>query len=108
MPKIKTYPWDPADHILDGEHVLAYLHVITKEEYDPYVTPYFLDCIARSKGVAEIASLVCHEAGDDGNRSITITTIGGAEATIDIAPEVDVDSIRRALTPAPAPEPIVP
>ena len=49
MAKVKTHPWDPADHIVDGEHVLAYLHVITKEEYDPYVTPYFLDCIARSK-----------------------------------------------------------
>ena len=102
MAKVKTYPWDPAEHIMDGRDVIAYLHVITKDEYDPYVTPYFLDCIARSKGVAEITGLVCHEA-DDGNRSITITTISGAETTIAIAPEVDVDSIRRALIPAPAP-----
>ncbi len=107
MAKVKTHPWDPADHIVDGEHVLAYLHVITKEEYDPYVTPYFLDCITRSRGVAEIASLVCHESGD-GNRSVTITTISGAKETIALAPEVDVDSIRRALTPAPAPAPASP
>ena len=107
MAKVKTYPWDPAEHITDGEHVLAYLHVITKEEYDPYVTPYFLDCISRSKGVPEIASLVCHES-DDGNRSITITTISGAETTIDIAPEVDVAAISNALVPARAPEPRVP
>ena len=102
MPKIKTHPWDPADHIVDGEDVLAYLKVVTPEEYDPVATPFLMDCIARSKGVAEIASLVCHEARD-GNRSITITTISGAETTIAIAPEVDVDSIRRAFTPAPAP-----
>ncbi len=102
MAKTKTHPWDPADHIVDGEHVLVYLKTVTPDEYDPVVTPFFLDCIARSKGVAEITGLVCHEAGD-GNRSITITTISGAEATIAIAPEVDVDSIRRALTPAPTP-----
>ena len=102
MAKTKTHPWDPADHILDGEDVIAYLKVTTPEEHDHVITPYFLDCIARSKGVAEITSLVCHEAGD-GNRSITITTISGVEATMAIAPEIDLDSIRTALTPAPTP-----
>ena len=57
MAKIKTRPWDPADHIVDGEDVLAYLKMVTPEEYDPAITPFFLDCIARSKGVAEIASV---------------------------------------------------
>ena len=100
MPKVKTYPWDAADHIETGEDAVLFLK-ISLEDYDSTFNA-LMDCIARSKGVAEIASLVCHEAGD-GNRSITITTISGAETTIAIAPEVDVDSIRRAFTPAPAP-----
>ena len=101
MAKAKFRPWDPAEVIETGEDAILFLK-ISLEDYDSTFNA-LMDCIARSKGVAEIASLVCHESGDDGNRSITITTIGGAEATIDIAPEVDVDSIRRAFTPAPAP-----
>ncbi len=101
MSKIKTHPWDPADHIVDGEDVLVYLKVIAHEEYDPGVTPYFLDCIARSRGVAEIAMVAFSEK--DANRTVTVTTTSGASTTLAIAPEVDVDSIRRALTPAPAP-----
>lgn len=100
MPKVKTYPWDAADHIETGEDAILFLK-ISLEDYDSTFNA-LMDCIARSKGVAEIASLVCHES-DNGNRSITITTISGAETTIAIAPEVDVDSIRRAFTPAPAP-----
>ena len=96
MAKVKTHPWDPAEHIVDGGDVLAYLHVIAVEEYDADVTPYFLDCIARSKGVAEIAGVVCHES-NDGGRLVTVATTGGVETTIDVAPEVDLDSIRRAL-----------
>lgn len=100
MPKIKTHPWDPAEVIETAEDAILFLK-ISLEDYDSTFNA-LMDCIARSKGVAEIASLVCHES-DDGNRSITITTISGAEATIAIAPEVDVDSIRKALTPASAP-----
>ena len=100
MAKVKTYPWDPADHIETGEDAILFLK-ISLEDYDSTFNA-LMACIARSKGVAEIASLVCHEAGD-GNRSITITTTSGASTTLAIAPEVDVDSIRRALTPAPAP-----
>ncbi len=98
MAKIETRPWDPAEHIADGEDVLAYLEAITEEEYDPDVTPLFLDCIARSKGVTEITGLTFHEL-DDGRRSVTVTTVGGAEATIAIAPDVSLDSIRHALLP---------
>lgn len=101
MSKIKTHPWDPADHIVDGEDVLVYLKVIVHEEYDPDVTPYLLDCIARSRGVSEIAMVAFSEK--DANRAVTVTTTSGASTTLAIAPEVDVDSIRRALTPAPAP-----
>ena len=100
MAKAKFRPWDPAEVIETGEDAIRFLK-ISLEDYDSTFNA-LMNCIARSKGVAEIASLVCHEAGD-GNRSITITTISGAETTIAIAPEVDVDSIRRALTPAPTP-----
>jgi len=105
MPKIKTHPWDPAEVIETGEDAILFLK-ISLEDYDSTFNA-LMDCIARSKGVAEIASLVCHEAGD-GNRSVTITTISGAETTIAIAPEVDVEAISNALTPARAPEPIAP
>ena len=98
MTKLKSYPWDPAEHITDGEDVIAYLEFVTPEEYDPDVAPFFLDCIARSKGVAEIASVVFHEQ-DDGGRSVTITTASGVEETIAIAPEVSLEGVRQALTP---------
>ena len=98
MTKLKTYPWDPAEHIADGEDVISYLKVISPEEYDPDVTPFMLDCIARSGGVAEIAGVEFNDA-EDGSRSVTITTTGGAEATVAIAPDVNLDSIRQALTP---------
>ena len=100
MAKVKFRPWDPAEVIETGEDAIRFLK-ISLEDYDSTFNA-LMNCIARSKGVSEIASLACHEAGD-GNRSITITTISGAETTIAIAPEVDVDSIRRALTPAPTP-----
>ena len=105
MAKVKTYPWDPAEVIQTGEDAILFLK-ISLEDYDSTFNA-LMACIARSRGVAEIASLVCHEA-HDGNRSITITTISGAETTIDIAPEVDVEAISNALIPARAPEPIVP
>ena len=100
MAKVKTYPWDPADHIETAEDAIRFLK-ISLEDYDSTFNA-LMDCIARSKGVAEIAGFVCHEAGD-GNRSITITTVSGVEVAIAVSPEVDVDSIRRALTPAPTP-----
>ena len=106
MAKIKTHPWDPADHIVDGEDVLTYLATVTPAEYDPVTTPFFLDCIARSRGIAEISAYEFNE--QSGIRSLTVTTTSGASTTLAIAPEVDVDSIRRALTPANAPEPISP
>ena len=107
MAKIETRPWDPAEHIADGEDVLSYLQVIAEEEYDPVVTPFLLACIARSRGVAEIAGVEFSDT-DGGHRSVTITTIGGAAVTITVAPDVSVDSIRQALLPHPAAEPVSP
>ena len=93
MTKVKTYPWDAADHIETGEDAILFLK-ISLEDYDSSFGA-LMDCIARSKGVAEIAGVVCHEDGD-GGRSLTITTTSGAETRIDLAPEVDLDSIRGA------------
>ena len=105
MVKVKTHPWDPSDHIVDGEDVLAYLQVITEEEYDPKVTPFLLNCIARSKGVAEIARVTLNEP-NAGQRSVTVTTTAGASTTIPIAPDVDSDAILQALSPRPAVKPV--
>ena len=104
MPKIKTYPWDPADVIETGEDAILYLR-ISLEDYDPSVFDALMNDIARSKGVAEIAG-VEFSAIYDGHRSVTITTTGGTEATIAIAPDVSVDSIRQALSSRSASEPV--
>ena len=105
MAKAKFRPWDPAEVIETGEDAIRFLR-ISLEDYDSTFNA-LMDCIARSKGVAEIASLACHDT-DDGNRFITVTTVSGAEETIAIAPEVDVETISNAILPARAPEPIVP
>ena len=97
MPKIKTYPWDPADVIETGEDAILYLR-ISLEDYDPSVFDALMNDIARSRGVAEIAGIEFDETGD-GGRSVTITTTSGAKATIAIAPDVSLESIRQALTP---------
>ena len=105
MTKLKTHPWDPAEHITDGEDVICYLQVVSPEEYDSDVTPFMLDCIARSKGMAEIAGVEFSDT-EGGGRSVTITTTGGVEETIAIAPEVNLDSVRQALTPRDRPAPV--
>ncbi len=97
MAKVKTYPWDPAESIETGEDAILFLE-LSLEDYDPKVFGALLDCIARSKGVAEIAGVEFSDTGD-GGRSLTVTTTGGAEATIAIAPEVCLESVRQALTP---------
>ena len=97
MGKVKTYPWDPADVIETGEDAIFFLEA-SFEDFDPNVFGALLDCIARSKGVAEIASVVFHEQ-DDGGHSVTITTTSGVEETLAIAPEVSLESVRQALTP---------
>ena len=98
MVKIKTHPWDPAEHVTDGEDVISYLQVISSEEYDPEVTPFMLDCIARSKGVAEIAGLEFSDT-TGGGRSVTVTTTSGVAGTVAIASDVSLESVRQALTP---------
>ena len=96
MTKIKTRRWDPARHIADGADVLAYLQVIADGKYDPDVAPFFLDCIARSAGVADIARVAFHET-DTGRRSVTVATADGKEVTIELAAEVSSDRVRNAL-----------
>ena len=96
MTKIKTRQWDPARHIADGADVLAYLQVIAEGEYDPDVAPFFLDCIARSAGVADIARVTFHETAA-GRRSVTVATADSTEVTIDLAAEVSIDRVRNAL-----------
>ena len=93
MAKIKTRPWDPADHIVDGEDVLAYLKMVTPEEYDPAITPFFLDCIARSKGVAEIATCEFRQ----GRCPV------GYRHHLNLPPLNDADSIRDAMPHTPEP-----
>ena len=98
MTKIKTRRWDPARHITDGATVLAYLQAIAAAEYDPAVTPFLLDCIARSPGVADIARVDFHETAA-GPRCVTVATTAGQEVTIAIADAVSSASVRNALAP---------
>ena len=96
MAKAKFRPWDPAEVIETGEDAILFFK-ISLEDYDPKVFGALLDCIARSKGVAEIAG-VEFSYTDDGGRSVTITT-SGVEEAIAIAPEVSLESVRQALAP---------
>lgn len=97
MAKVRFRPWDPAEVIETGEDAILFFK-ISLEDYDPKVFGALLDCIARSKGVAEISGVAFNET-DGGHRSVTVTTTGGATATIAIAPDVSLESIRQAFTP---------
>ncbi len=52
--KLKTYPWDSAEHIKTEEDVIAYLDAAF-EDGDPKLIAAVLGNIARSKGMAKIA-----------------------------------------------------
>lgn len=52
--KLKTFPWDPAEHIKTEQDVIAYLDAAF-EDGDPAVVAAMLGHIARSKGMAVIA-----------------------------------------------------
>ena len=96
MPKVKTYPWDPADHIETAEDAILFLKV-SLEDYD-FTFGALMDCIARSKGVSQIDNVTLNDA-DPERRSVTVTTTAGASTTIPIAPNVNADAILKALAP---------
>ena len=102
MANAKFRPWDPAEVIETGEDAILFLEA-SFEDFDLNVFDALLDCIARSKGVAEIAGVAFNETGD-GRHSVTLTTTSGAEATVAIAPEVDLDRIRQTFSPRPVSE----
>jgi probable addiction module antidote protein len=52
--KLKTYKWDPAEHLKTGKDVIAYLDAAL-EDGDPAIVAEVLGDIARSKGMAAIA-----------------------------------------------------
>ena len=54
MAKIRTRPWDPAEHLETEEDMAAYLEA-TLEEGDPGMVAAALGDIARAKGMAQIA-----------------------------------------------------
>src|SRR5581483_5492280 len=51
---LKTYPWNPAEHIKTEKDVIAYLSAAL-EDGDPKVVAAMLGYIARSKGMANVA-----------------------------------------------------
>ena len=64
MRKIKTYRWDPLDHLNTDDERAAYLDAALEED-DPLLVAVVLDDIARSKGMGHILS----DAGFDMERS---------------------------------------
>ncbi len=52
--KIKTYKWDPAEHIKTEKDVIAYLNAAL-EDGDPKLIAHMLGNIARSQGMAAVA-----------------------------------------------------
>ena len=53
-PKIKTLPWDPAQHLESEEDMAAYLEAAL-EEGDPALVAAALGDIARAKGMTQLA-----------------------------------------------------
>ena len=54
MPKTKTRPWDPAEHLADAEDMAAYLEAAL-EDGDPRLVAAALGDIARAKGMSQLA-----------------------------------------------------
>jgi probable addiction module antidote protein len=54
MAKTTTTPWDPAEHLRNGEDMVAYLEAAL-EENDPALVAAALGDIARAKGMTQIA-----------------------------------------------------
>ncbi len=54
MPKTKTRPWDPVEHLADAEDMAAYLEAAL-EDGDPRVVAAALGDIARAKGMTQVA-----------------------------------------------------
>jgi probable addiction module antidote protein len=54
MTKIKTYPWDAAEHLETKEDIAAYLEAAL-EDGDPALVVAALGDIARSKGMTQLA-----------------------------------------------------
>jgi len=54
LAKLKTFKWDPAQHINTEKDVVAYLNAAL-EDGDPAIISAMLGYIARSKGMAAIA-----------------------------------------------------
>ena len=103
MSKVKLRPWDPAEVIETAEDAILFLK-ISLEDYDSTFNA-LMACIARSKGVSEIADATLNEPGT-GQRSVTITTTAGASTTIPIAPDVNADAILQALSPQGSAKPV--
>jgi probable addiction module antidote protein len=54
MTKIKTRPWDAAEHLETAEDIAAYLEAAL-EEGDPKLIAAAMGDIARAKGISQIA-----------------------------------------------------
>jgi probable addiction module antidote protein len=54
MTKVKTIPWNTADHLETPEDIAAYLEAAF-EDGDPELISHVLGTVARSKGMTEIA-----------------------------------------------------
>jgi probable addiction module antidote protein len=52
--KLKTLPWDSAEHLKTGEDIANYLEAVF-EDGDPALVAAALGDVARSKGMAKIA-----------------------------------------------------
>ena len=55
MRKIKTFPWDPLDHLNTDDERAAYLDAALEED-DPLLVAVVLDDIAESKGMGHVSS----------------------------------------------------
>lgn len=54
MARVKTRPWDPAEHLTTNEDIVAYLKAAL-EDGDPELIEVVLQNIARASGLARVS-----------------------------------------------------
>ena len=84
MRRIKTTPWDAAEHIETRDEVLAYLEAAFEESGDPHYIAAVLDDVHRSPAMRDAAS----EAGLHG---------GDLDGGLKASGKTDFDSVMQVL-----------
>lgn len=70
---LKTYPWDPVDHLETAEDMVMYLEAAF-EDGDPAAIALVIQDVARAKGMSDVPALT--SSSDIGSFVRTIKALG--------------------------------